>query len=186
MSTQQQVKTPGSWDRGLDFDATRDRLKSVCQDPHLSPRKRSYASVLLIQLRNGARVSEALEAYNLFQLTGLPTQWVRCRKKKVVPGEQGELRKMLIPEIVRRTGQTMEPQSDVVECVKGFAMRDLGINSHSLRYSFITYAGRPKSEGGLGLPAPVICKITHHSKLDYILRYTQTKEGERALEGMDF
>ena len=65
MSAQEQEKTPGSWDRGLDFDATREMLKAVYGDTDVTPRKRTYTAVLLIQLRNGSRVSEALSAYNL-------------------------------------------------------------------------------------------------------------------------
>jgi len=54
--------------------------------------------------------------------------------------------------------------------------RNLGMNSHSLRYAFVTHLITS------GLEPTIVAKITGHSKLDFILHYTQRKVAESVLE----
>ncbi len=61
---------------------------------------------------------------------------------------------------------------DYVKRLKMECLRLLGINTHTLRYSYITYLIRK------GYNPSLIAKITHHSNLNYILTYTQRKQAE--------
>jgi len=57
-----------------------------------------------------------------------------------------------------------------------FLSRNYGVNVHSLRYAFISAMVKR------GVPLPIVCRITHHSKLDFLLTYTSQRYGEEALE----
>jgi len=60
--------------------------------------------------------------------------------------------------------------------LKVFSLRELGINTHSLRYTFITHLASQ------GVSPQLIAKITGHSRLDYVLHYTQRLKAEELLE----
>ena len=64
---------------------------------------------------------------------------------------------------------------NVVKRLKMEALRLLGVNTHTLRYAYITYLLRK------GYNPSLIAKITHHSNLNYILTYTQRKQAEMIL-----
>lgn len=51
----------------------------------------------------------------------------------------------------------------------------LKVNAHSLRYAFITYLLKQ------GVNPTIVARVTGHTKLDFILHYTQAKEAERVL-----
>ena len=57
-------------------------------------------------------------------------------------------------------------------------MRRYCIDTHSLRYAFITYLLRQ------GVNPSIVAKITRHSKLDFILRYTKKRVAEQVLREM--
>jgi len=150
------------WDKGLDFEAVRRDLER-----RLSRAKRgdqySNLAVMLIQLVNGSRVSEAVEAWNRFLETGERELSVRVRKRR------GVERKMLIPEQVKRRGVPRNTNQVKV------AARRLGFNTHALRYAFIGWLGKQ------GVAPQLIGKITMHGDLDYILYYTQRTVAEEVL-----
>jgi site-specific recombinase XerD len=125
----------------------------------------SNLAVLYIQLVNGSRVSEAVEAFNRFLETGKRELEIRVRKIK-----KFETRRILIPSFIKRRG--VPRKSGQVEV---FAQRQ-GINTHSMRYAFIGYMGRR------GVAPQIIAKITHHKKLDSILGYTQQKVADDLLD----
>ena len=62
-----------------------------------------------------------------------------------------------------------------VKRLKMECLRLLGVNTHTLRYAYITYLIRK------GYNPSLIAKITHHSNLNYILTYTQRKQAEMIL-----
>jgi len=66
----------------------------------------------------------------------------------------------------------------VKERVRNWFRTNFKLNTHSLRYAFITHALKR------GINPSIIAKITKHSRLDYILTYTQTKAAEEVLKNM--
>jgi Phage integrase family. len=129
-----------------------------------------YNAVLLIQLRNGSRVSEAVRAFKEFLRTKRLELTVRLSKSR-----RERVRVVVIPRELAST--------DLSECyelldVSDKALRDRVVNycrrrhkfnTHSLRYAFITYLLK------IGVNPALVSKITGHTKLDYILTYTQEK-----------
>ena len=167
------------WDRGLDYKRTYKELLRRLRE-HLSKRAYTsfcYASILLIQLRNGSRVSEALEAARKFIEEGSRKVKVRVRKRS-----DDHKRLMIMPEELKHQDLRIcidilnEDEAKVLNRVKVYAEKVLNINTHSLRYAYITYLLKN------GVNPAIVAKITGHKKLDYILKYTQVRTAEEALE----
>lgn len=166
------------WDKGVDFEYAYARLLRLCRRGR--ERERCYAFILLIQLRNGSRVSEAVRAFLEWLRTGREEAYVKLAKRK--RGREEE-RLMVIPSDagVERSAcvELAEVREDLlVKRVKKFAENKLGFNTHSLRYAFITYLLRQ------GVNPAIVAKVTGHKRLDYILHYTQAKEAERLLRDL--
>ena len=149
------------------------RLKTAIRSAK-SEQGKCYASILLIQLRNGSRISEAAEAYLRFLESGRDRVQVRVRKRK-----DGAVRLMVIPpEVYAWRGALERTAEQLAHSAREYARQKMGINTHSLRYAFITYALMQ------GMNPAVVAGMTGHAKLDYILRYTQRKAAEELLESM--
>ncbi len=174
-----------SWDMGLDYDRTYHQILGGLEELRgrrtiTARRKLAYCCVLLTQLRNGSRVSEAVDAV---------LEWCSTRKREVEvtvrkQRNSAEKRNMVIPK------QLMEQDRlDVLALkdwlpqdpsrIEHFARRSFGWNTHSLRYAKVSQLG------SLGYPAQVIARVTHHRKLDFILRYTQQKLADQVLRKVD-
>lgn len=167
------------WDRGLDYKKVyRELLRRLKE--HLGRRAYTsfcYAAILLIQLRNGSRISEALEATRKFVEEGSRKVKVRVRKRG-----DGYERLMIMPEELKPQDLCIcldvlnEDGAKVLNRIKVYAKKVLNINTHSLRYAYITYLLKQ------GVSPAIVAKITGHKKLDYILTYTQVRTAEEALE----
>jgi len=175
------VRSRGTWDLGLDYArAYRVLLARIREHRGRAAWSRyCYAIVLLVQLRNGSRVSEAVDAVVEMARAGKREVRVRVRKRR-----DGAVRVMVLPRELRprdlapcRDALSGDPER-VVERVKAYAKRVLGWNTHSLRYAFITHLLRR------GVSPSIIAKITGHATLDYILRYTQRKTAEEVLRSL--
>jgi len=173
----------GSWDRGIDYDLLRKRLlrlyKNLREKADGSKRYRkrlALSMALMIQLRNGCRVSEAIEALHKMASTGQRKVMVRVRKVK----KEEKLREVVLPKAVPDSDLRLvkkEAESVTVDQVKSFARYNLGINTHSLRYAFITHLTVEK-----GVQPNVVAKITGHVDLDHLITYTQRVKAEEILE----
>ncbi len=133
----------------------------------------------MIQLRNGSRISEAIEAFKRFMITRKNEIYVKVRKKR-----RDDQRLMIIPEELQLV--------NVVECsdliniddkrlrdrVRKFLYSRYRINTHSLRYAFITYLLKNN------VNVSIIAKITHHSNLNYVLHYTQQRLADEVLRSI--
>ncbi len=167
------------WDKGLDYRKMyRELLRRLRE--HLGRRAYTsfcYVTILLIQLRNGSRISEALEAARKFIKEGSRKVKVRIRKRS-----DGHERLMIMPEELKLQDLHIcidilnEDEPKVLNRIKVYAEKVLGINTHSLRYAYITYLLKN------GVSPAIVAKITGHKKLDYILTYTQVRTAEEALE----
>ncbi|MEM3895982.1 MAG: hypothetical protein QW763_01800 [Archaeoglobaceae archaeon] len=155
-----------TWDQGLDFEKTLKKLlKDYAEETNL--RRKTKLAILITQLRNGSRISEAIEAISIFKSTGAREVMVKVRKKK-----EDEFRKMIIPEQIKQSHVVDIPNKHAIAM---FAKRRYGFNTHSLRYAFVSYLAKR------GVSPQIIAKITRHSKLDMILNYTQEKIADEIL-----
>ena len=179
----------GTWDRGLDPEATRQMLLALmkeAEDRALKGSKRARGRlaklcVMLIQLENGSRVSEAREAFLAWLKLGRPGHIrkvrVRVRKQKKDP----ERRLIVIPgpviEVSQRVG--LRPEDVGTKMAICCLAQRLGINTHSLRYAGIT---RMALSGKMADVA--VAKITGHRKIEILLDYIQKVRAEKALEDL--
>jgi len=169
------------WDRGIDYEYAYNVLvRSLKTRNNRARVRKCYSAILLIQLRNGLRISEAIRAFKQFMTTRKAELSVNVSKKK-----KPEARLVVIPI------EVVETQLD--ECVElvsiddnvlknricAYAIQVFKFNTHSLRYAFIT---RLLKEG---VSPSIISKITRHSKLDFILTYTQERVAEEVLKKLD-
>lgn len=176
-----------SWDRGLDYEVTKQKLirelnKLRDKKPLYDKDKVKYAYLLtgLIQLRNGCRVGEAVEGLIKFIRTRDKEVYVKVEKRK-----DNAYRILVLPEeittedlkVVKDVIKTWEkkPRRRVANNVASWYLKNLDINTHSLRYAYISYLGKKQ------YPAQLIAAITGHKKLDMILEYTQSKVAEEVL-----
>lgn len=172
---------PYAWDRGLDLRSERRRLVKLIRGEDLrssrSVRRVAYFSIFLIQLMNGLRISEAVEAALAWAGSGRRELRVAVRKRRdsyerlvIVPQELGARERAAVATLLN------EDTSKLTVRLKTFCRSVLGYNTHALRYAFISYMGLEKK-----MPAQLIAKITGHKKLDHILHYTEKEVAEEIL-----
>jgi len=170
------------WDMGVSYEELKEEIikgiKEIKDKEGIKALTRlAYLITYAIQLRNGARISEAVEAFNKFLRNeyvvkeGKKVAEVRVRKKKAL-----DTRELIYPEFIpyNLIDKLRKFRIDVrVGRAKSYCRRILGVNTHSLRYARITYLLNR------GVNPSLVAKITHHSKLDFILEYTQQKQAEK-------
>jgi len=162
------------WDSCVDYKEAYSQILG-----HLYKTGHPWDVILLIQLRNGSRIGEAIEAAKAFCETKATAVRVRIEKHK-----EGDTRLMVLPEELRgkegkeylaqaclRLAKVKNPKS----AVKVYCKATYGFNTHSLRYAYITYLLSK------GVNPSFIAKITGHRNLSYILHYTELKTAEDIL-----
>jgi len=168
---------PRGWDKGVDFEAAYRKILR-----HFSRARypgRCYDAILLIQLRNGLRISEAVRAFLQFLRTKSVEVEVQLSKKR-----RPETRLAIIPRelldvnLAECRSLLDEPEEVISKRMRRYCIETYGFNTHSLRYAFITYLLKQ------GVNPSIVAKITRHSKLDFILRYTQERVAEQVLREM--
>ena len=165
------------WDSCVDYKKAYGEILS-----HLYRTGHPWDIVLLIQLRNGSRIGEAIEATKAFCESKATTVRVRVEKH-----QDNETRLMVLPEELRskegrdylasaclRFTKRRNPKS----AVKEYCRKTYGFNTHSLRYAFITYMLSK------GVSPSFVAKITGHKNLSNILHYTERKTAEDILLSM--
>ena len=177
----------GTWDRYLDPDATRARLlKLMAEDEARASRsvraRRRLAKlcVLLTQLDNASRVSEAHEAFRTWLERGRPLEdrRVRIRVRKQRKKPERRIIKIPIEAAEAAIRADLKPEDvGTPHAIMCLAQR-LGMNTHSLRYAGITKMALS------GLTDAIIGKITGHKKLDMIRTYIQRLKAEELLDEM--
>ena len=141
-----------------------------------------YDAILLTQLRNGSRVSEAVRSFREFLTTRSIEVSVRVSKRR-----DNAQRLMVIPrELINTNNINIDICKELlifndkrlIDRVKHYAKRVYDFNTHSLRYAFITHLLKQ------GVNPAVVSKITGHKNLGYILTYTQEKVGVEILRNL--
>lgn len=173
------------WDLSLDYPTLLDNVKGNIERLRSAQawKELAYNAMILTQLSNESRVSEAQEAV-LKWATGSSDREVRVRTRKRFDQEE---RLIIIPSAMleedRATISQFKDDFTRMILVKGkealycsplrqYARRAYGINTHSLRYAGITDLGVRQKVSPL-----VIGKITKHKNLNQLLTYLQEKEG---------
>jgi len=175
------------WDNGLNFEYVKKRLIEDLKTERL---KRNYAgaigvafkkgnriaynSILLIQLLNGSRIGEAVEAAFAFLDNGLREQKVKVEKHKTEV-----YRLIIIPDAIKRSDLSSIEGSDaekVKNAVKAYAIRHFRFNTHSLRYAFITHLAIEQKQ-----PVNLVARITEHSNINMLTRYIEQTQADDVL-----
>ncbi|MEM1831813.1 MAG: hypothetical protein QXJ97_09835 [Desulfurococcaceae archaeon] len=166
-----------SWDKGVDYVSVYNMLK---RNLHSRNKKDvCYSAILMIQLRNGSRISEAIECFKQYILTRKTEYYVKVRKKR-----KEDYRLMVIPEelhsldLAQCSDLLSVDDRQLRDRVRKYISRKYKINTHSLRYAFITYLLRNN------INVSIIARITHHSNLNYILHYTQQRLADEILKNI--
>jgi Phage integrase family. len=141
-----------------------------------------YDVVLLVQLRNGSRAGEAVEATVRFCEAGQDQVLVRVEKHR-----DGDQRIMVLPEELR-SGEGRQLLSEACAAlsdlrnpkaaVKVYCRRAYGFNTHGLRYAFVSYLLKK------GVSPSIVAKVVGHRSLDHILHYTEVRLVEEVLAGL--
>ncbi|RLD17124.1 MAG: integrase [Caldiserica bacterium] len=163
------------WDKGIDFEKTRRLLLRKLKEEGKKEGIRKISRMAhyitaLIQLYNGCRASESVEAFNKWRVSGKREIEVRVRKKR-----KDDHRLVVIPSDVQKYRNTIRYYEENTVRYKNFIRQNFDFNTHSLRYAFITYLSKQ------GISPQLIAKITHHTRIDMILSYTQQVKADELL-----
>jgi integrase len=163
------------WDKNISFENAMTiitRKMRACEAKSL--RCYGYSAILLIQLLNGARISEAVRGIK---------EWVDTENtiiEVLVSKKQGRniTRKIIIPRNLNLNKglilQVIDDDDKMINRTKRFAKQELGINTHSLRYAFINHMAKM-------VGADAVAKFIHHSSLDMLQHYIRQSESDEAL-----
>jgi integrase len=172
-------KQPKSWDYGVDYEKVYKELARLAQAEKDGYTK-CYAAITLIALRNGSRIGEAIEAFKEYLNTTKVKIYVRVEKHKKEDYRLMVIPKELVEEDISLCRDLLNKSKEHIRAnVNKYLHRRLGINAHSLRYAFITYMLKK------GISPSIIAAITGHRNLNMILKYTEKKEAEGLLEGLE-
>jgi integrase len=165
------------WGSGLDFEEAYRRMLG-----HMLSSRSPYDVVLLVQLRNGSRMGEAVEATVRFCEAGQDQVLVRVEKHR-----DGDQRLMVLPEelrsgegrrLLKEACAALSALRNPKAAVKVYCRRAYGFNTHSLRYAFVWCLLKR------GVSPSIVAKITGHRSLDHILHYTEVRLAEEVLAGL--
>ena len=180
-----------SWDRNLKYEdwekKLEDEIKALRIEKEyyeLKGLKRSrtslhlaYNAILLAQLVNGSRISEAVQAVMQFAADKKREQSVDARKRRA----HKKARIFIVPKTVKvgffdvLEGRT---EKQITNGVMQFALNHHHINTHSLRYAFVSYQNRK------GTPATVTAGILRHSNVGMIEHYSRDQEADEIFRSM--
>ena len=182
-----------SWDKHLKyeewvkiFEKEINRLKKEKEYADFKklkkPRTRlhlAYNSILLTQLINGARISETIEALLKFAEDSKHEHYQYTEAKKRRAHKKDRI--MHIPNIVTSNFIAYikdRPVKQIQNGVMLFAMNQHHINTHSLRYAFVSYQNRN------GTPATTTAGIMRHTNVGMIEHYSRDEEADEAFRKM--
>jgi len=183
--------TVGRWDKGIPYDTLFTELFSlynqlvsifnIMKTNKTIAKRVVYASMALIQLKNGVRESEAVDILLKFAKTGE-------RKFRFTPKKNNFERWVKVPDfIMQKTIQEALAISSIKETYEKnrkkvydryrmWLQKNLKINSHTFRYAVI----RKLTE--LGYSAEQIAVFLGHKKLDTTYHYQQAYNTEKMLD----
>lgn len=188
----------GTWDKGFEVEEAKELiLQSIRDNLFFYNHPRIYSenmpiqlikakirsrlmnlAVLLVQLRNGSRVSEACEAMLKWLEENKDKVYVVVRKRK-----DKETRAMFIPEEVRKLREILKDYPKI--SVEEFSNRvtswasiyfEKYLNSHSLRYAKVT------NMLDKGYNPILVAKMMKWKNINMLVEYAQEGVAEKILE----
>ena len=168
-----------SWGGDLDFDTEIDHLKDLIKN---SQRKqKAYYAILLTQLAQSCRISEAVDALTKWAKSKKPVDVVevKVRKRKDTYWRDVFIPKSIMEDAksIKRILNKFDFTDNLIDNVKHFAAYHL-YNTHALRHAGIT------QQGMQNVPAQVIARGTGHKKLQHIQLYTEKAAARKVLREM--
>jgi len=168
-----------NWGKQLDFDQEIERLQTLIAAN--KGKQKAYYAILLTQLSQSCRISEAVDAL---------TQWAKNKKNvdlveiRVRKRKDTYWRDIFIPKSIKNESKSLKRiinkfqfSDNLVDNIIHFAIYHL-YNTHALRYAGITQQGEMK------IPDQVIAAGTGHKKLEHIRRYTEKMAARKVLQEM--
>ena len=130
------------WDCGLDYVKTYKRILNHYKKEAKNDIQKGYDIILLTQLRNGSRISEAIEF--LTKISKSPRDFKIQDEVRVRKCRKYKTRIMVLPEefhkeklqILRLHYVFANASNDKLS---HYARKTFGFNTHSLRYAFVSY-----------------------------------------------
>lgn len=219
MDQKTEYKINQGFDRGIDYIPIKNKFISkykqlkekyipegvICYSNLKLARKMIYLTIAMIQLRNGSRISEAVEAFKKFYEKDdfLTYQIVKIAKSESIKYKpdgtkfitKARYRKMMFPYKWISPICKCDKDHDYYELYKSFRvfskrdskklkkgvldflLNNFYCNTHSLRYAFINYCIYE-----LKRPLPDIAKFVGHSDVTQLTRYTQLKNTDKIFE----
>lgn len=174
-----------TWDKGIDFDEFADYIRQQLR-LHYPPDNRKeeatfcYYSILAVQLANGLRISEAIEAFKKYLESGKRIVEVTVRKKRV----HAETRPVKIPRVIKdeyRWAYTTikdTPTDVLIKRIKAWASKHKH-NTHSLRYAWIT------KQLLSGKDPMLVAKAVRHSSPNITFAYAQKLKADQIILDSD-
>lgn len=176
----------GTFDKGVNYsDAHKkfsDGINNLYSKDYINQheiKRLAYLVISLIQLQNGSRISETIEATRLF----ISDLELKIAVITIAKRKDGFRRKILLPELITSDileRIKLEIKNDSVEelskKIRMFLTRHYGWNTHSLRYALINYLAIEKKT-----PINLVSKLVGHKNINQILTYTQNKHVDELL-----
>jgi integrase len=193
------------FDRDVDYEDMKNKLISDMSttfnnynqlEPKYRGKKRIcinrliYIIIAMIQLRNGCRISEAVEAFRTFVESGINDKAiVKIAKSESIKYDKKTQEKYITKPRYR---EIMYPvnwieNKEIIELLKknmvtinhkflrkkvlDFMLTNYKCNTHSLRYAFINFMLNDKK-----CDMATVAKFVGHSDLNQLVRYTQLKK----------
>ena len=168
-----------TWSKDLDYDSEVERLQTLIAAN--TGKRKAYFAILLTQLAQSCRISEAVDALMRWAKNKKNTDLVqiRTRKRKDVYWRDVFIPKTILDNsrIIKRVLNKFDYSDNLVDNVRKFASYHL-YNTHALRHAGITYQGMK------GTPDQVIAVGTGHKKVEHIRIYTQRSASRKVLKEM--
>lgn len=170
----------GTFDKGLKYSDAHEKftaeIHNLINQNYLNVhelKRLSFLVISLIQLQNGSRIGETINAVNIF------IRDLDCKVAVITIAKRkdGFRRKILLPELINKEIlERIKPviKDDSIEelskKIRMFLTRHYGWNTHSLRYALINYLAIEKK-----VPVNLVSKLVGHKNMNQLLTYTQNR-----------
>lgn len=168
-----------SWGKELDYDKEVEKLKNLIATS--KGKQKAYYSILLVELTQSCRVSEACDAMLKWAKNKKLTEFVKVKTRK---RKDTYWREVFIPKSIREDSKSIkrilnqfELSPQFIDNVVHFALYHLS-NTHAYRHAGITH------QGEMNIPDQVIARGTGHKKVEHIRIYTQRSAAVKVLKEM--
>jgi hypothetical protein len=202
------------WDRDVDYKPMKKKLIKEFEQQQTKFKKSPfkvratnkliYLIISMTQLRNGCRVSEAINAFRMFIKDGIKEKvtvkigksdgtkykFDKNTNKKIKFKTKARYRQIMFPitwfkdrDIYKFITKVMASKmgflehTDMKRRIANYMKRNHGCNTHSLRYAFINYMIYEEKR-----PLNDVAKFVGHVDLSQLVTYTQRKNCDQIFD----